>query len=162
MEDRGRPREGFRRFVGPAVLGGALAGILSAVPIVNLLNCVFCLLVDGGAVLGLALALRGRSDARVSAGQAVASGAVSGLVSAVVGVALTAAGHLLLQGLHPDPMAAVGQVQPGAADGPGSALAGLVHAMLVDGLVDIPVYCGFGALAAYGALKLFFRDRAAR
>jgi hypothetical protein len=69
-------------FVLKAVLGGIIGGILSAIPVLNILNCCFCLLNGAGAALGVSLHCRSDPNVRMSLGQGAISGAISGLVAA--------------------------------------------------------------------------------
>lgn len=64
----------------PALIGGAVAGVLSGLPF---LNCLCCLWIIGGAMLSVHLLAR---DARtsVTAGDGAITGVLTGIVAAVV------------------------------------------------------------------------------
>jgi hypothetical protein len=64
----------------PALVGGAVAGVLSAVPF---LNCLCCLWIIGGAVLAAYL-LAKDSPAAMTAGDGAIVGIFTGIVAAVV------------------------------------------------------------------------------
>ncbi len=64
----------------PALIGGAAAGILSGIPIVN---CLCCLWIIGGAMLSAYLLIKD-SPVALSAGDGVIVGIFSGIVAAIV------------------------------------------------------------------------------
>src|SRR5262249_43168529 len=65
----------------PALVGGVMAGILSAIPLVNLANCCFCAwLLVGGAVA--AKMLINRAPRPVRNGEGAQVGAMAGLIAA--------------------------------------------------------------------------------
>jgi len=66
-------------YLGPALIAGAAAGILSGIPFVN---CLCCLWIIGGAVLAAHL-LAGRTPGPLTAGDGAIVGAFTGIVAAV-------------------------------------------------------------------------------
>jgi hypothetical protein len=64
----------------PALIGGVVAGVLSGIP---LLNCLCCLWIIGGAMLASYL-LAKNSPVALSAGDGAIVGALSGIIAAVV------------------------------------------------------------------------------
>jgi len=66
----------------PALISGAAFGIASAIPIVNLLNCLCCSLIISSGVLTAWMMVRG-STVAVTYGQAALGGAITGAVAAV-------------------------------------------------------------------------------
>ena len=66
--------------LGPALIGGAAAGILSGLPF---LNCLCCFWIIGGAMLAAYLLAR-ESPVSLTAGDGAVVGALSGLAAAVV------------------------------------------------------------------------------
>jgi hypothetical protein len=64
----------------PAIIGGGLAGILSAIPIIN---CLCCLWIIGGAMLAAYLLTKG-SKVPLSSGDGAIVGAFAGIVAAIV------------------------------------------------------------------------------
>lgn len=64
----------------PALIGGAVAGFLSAIPIVN---CLCCLWIIGGAMLAAYL-LAKNSSVSLKAGDGAIVGIFSGLIAAVI------------------------------------------------------------------------------
>jgi len=67
----------------PAILGGLVIGILSALPIVNMGNCCCCLWVTSGGVLAAYL-LQASSRGPIDPGDGALVGLLAGLVGAVV------------------------------------------------------------------------------
>lgn len=148
------PQRGMERFIKPALLGGLIGGLLSAVPLLNLLNCCFCLLNMVGAAAGLSFYLKENPQDLVSSGEAALcgsiSGAVAGLIAGVLGLITSFALASLLMpfysgmGLPPDVIASMA---------PAGARA----------IFQIPInvisYGGFGALGGFLSMQLFFKDR---
>jgi len=83
----------------PALVGGAIAGLLSGIP---LLNCLCCLWIIGGAMLSAYLFSKD-SPIVLSAGDGAILGAFSGIIAAVVhsviSIPLHAANIAFIQGL---------------------------------------------------------------
>ena len=83
----------------PALVGGAIAGLLSGIP---LLNCLCCLWIIGGAMLSAYLFSKD-SPIVLSAGDGAILGAFSGIIAAVVhsviSIPLHAANLAFIQGL---------------------------------------------------------------
>jgi hypothetical protein len=67
----------------PALIAGAAAGVLSAVPFVNLVNCLCCFWILGAGVLAAALLSRD-TGAALTAGDGAIVGALTGIFAAVV------------------------------------------------------------------------------
>ena len=66
----------------PALIGGVLLGILSALPIINYFNCVCCAWVIGGGVLAAYLYVKGTS-VPVTLGRGVALGLLTGIIGTI-------------------------------------------------------------------------------
>lgn len=81
----------------PALIGGGIAGVLSAIPIVN---CLCCLWIIGGAMLA-AFLLAKDSRVALNAGDGAVVGALSGLIAtfadAIVSIPFTAISNEFLQ-----------------------------------------------------------------
>ena len=67
----------------PALVGGGIAGFLSAVPIINIANCFCCLWIIGGAMLSAYL-LTKETSRPLTSGDGAIVGIFSGIVAAVV------------------------------------------------------------------------------
>jgi len=67
-------------YLAPALIAGAAAGVLSGVPFIS---CLCCLWIIGGAVLATHL-LAGRTPGALTAGDGAIVGALTGIVAAIV------------------------------------------------------------------------------
>jgi hypothetical protein len=67
----------------PALIGGVLLGILSALPLINYFNCICCAWVILGSVVAARLYVK-ESSAPVTMGRGVAIGLLTGLIGTVV------------------------------------------------------------------------------
>ena len=77
-------KEGYGK---PVLIAGIIAGILSATPLLNLLNIVCCLWVVVGGVIGVYLVCRD-TEQKVNYGEGAFVGLLSGFVAAVISTAL--------------------------------------------------------------------------
>jgi hypothetical protein len=66
----------------PALVAGAVAGLLSGLPIISLGNCICCLWIVGGAAVAAKL-LAARTPGLLTAGDGAIVGALTGIVAAV-------------------------------------------------------------------------------
>jgi hypothetical protein len=78
----------------PALWGGALAGVLSALPFVSAGNCCCCLWVVSGGVLAAYLLQQGQSAA-IEVGDGALAGLLAGVFGAVVAAVLSVPVSLL-------------------------------------------------------------------
>src|SRR5262245_25301419 len=80
---------GARRFLQSAAIGGAIGGVLSSIPFINVLNCC-CLLNIIGAVIAVGSYLRSHPGENITGGDAtlcgVIAGAIAGVISTLLGV----------------------------------------------------------------------------
>jgi hypothetical protein len=67
----------------PALIGGVILGILSALPIVGLFNCFCCAWIIGGGVLAAYLYVKD-SSVPVTMGRGVALGLLTGIIGTIV------------------------------------------------------------------------------
>jgi hypothetical protein len=79
----------------PAMTGGVLLGILSALPFVSLFNCLCCAWVIGGGMLAAHLYVSS-SPVAVTLGRGITLGLFAGIIGAVVDTLLSIPLHLLL------------------------------------------------------------------
>jgi hypothetical protein len=79
----------------PALAGGVLLGVLSSLPLINLLNFVCCAWVLGGGVLASYLYVK-NSPACVTLGRGAAVGLLAGLIGAIVNALFTIPLYLLI------------------------------------------------------------------
>jgi len=132
------------------VIGGIIGGVLSGIPLLNLLNCCFCMLNLAGAAIGLSMYLREHPGESISSGDAAISGTISGAVTGVIAATLgivvqIALGSLIASMLGTMPH----EVRVAFARQAGSGYA----------FAAVPVYAGFGALGGFLSMQLFFKDR---
>lgn len=75
---------GMDKIVLPVLACGALAGILSIVPVLSALNCVFCLWAVLGGALAVYLVKRMNSiKGKISTGKAALTGGLTGVVASI-------------------------------------------------------------------------------
>jgi len=82
----------------PALIGGVLLGILSAVPVVNLGNCLCCAWVIGGGMLAANLYIKSSPDP-VRLGSGVSLGLMTGAIGGVVATLFGIPFQILLRGV---------------------------------------------------------------
>ncbi|MBP1659067.1 MAG: hypothetical protein H6P95_259 [Candidatus Aminicenantes bacterium] len=71
------------RYFRPALIAGAVAGLLSGLPVVSAANCLCCLWIVGGAAWAVKLLAR-ETPGLLTSGDGAVVGALTGLVAAVV------------------------------------------------------------------------------
>ncbi len=143
---------GFGRFFKYIAIGSVIGGVLSSIPLLNMLNCCFCSLNLAGVSIGMALYMKSDPNDMVSGGEAALFGMVSG-----IGCGLIAGlGSMLFN-------VALGGVMAGVSGSLPPELAERMAAQGAMGLVALPVnavfYGGFGALGGFLAMQLFFKSR---
>lgn len=154
----GPQQTGMGRFFKSAVIGGVIGGVLSSIPLLNILNCCFCLLNMAGAIIGLQMYLKENPQEQLSNGDAASCGAISGattgVVAGILGMIVSAAtgggaNLAALKALPPDVARNIGPMMAGG---------------ILWGLIAIPIgmiiYGAFGALGGVLGMTLFFKDRA--
>lgn len=82
----------------PALIAGMLVGVLSALPFVNLLNCLCCAWVIGGAVFAAHLYVQS-SPLIVTLGQGVVLGLLTGAIGGAVQTLFSIPIHLMMAGM---------------------------------------------------------------
>jgi hypothetical protein len=142
-----------QRFVKTAVIGGVIGGVLSAVPLVNMLNCCFCLLNMGGAAIGLSMYLKEHPNEKISNGDAAMSGALSGVVAGLIAGVLGFVMSMVVVGAMKEFYTQL----PPELRKPAMALAGSAG---VARIFVTPIFYGaFGALGGFLSMQMFFKDR---
>jgi hypothetical protein len=147
-------QQGPNRFIKAALIGGGVGGFVSALPILNILNCCFCLLNMGGAALAVSMYLKENPNERLNNQDAALcggiAGAFAGLVASLLGLIMNLIAAPLLaafyRSLPPD-------IASKIAMSSGWGIIGIP--------VNIALYGAFGALGGFLAMQLFFKDRAA-
>ena len=82
----------------PALIGGVVLGILSALPIISAVNCLCCAWVIAGSMLAANLYVKSSSTA-VTLGRGVGLGFLTGAIGAVVDVLFAIPMHLMMRGM---------------------------------------------------------------
>ena len=82
----------------PALIGGVILGILSAIPIVSAVNCLCCAWVIAGSMLAANLYVKSSSTA-VTLGRGVGLGLLTGAIGAIVDVLFAIPMHLMMRGM---------------------------------------------------------------
>jgi hypothetical protein len=138
----------------PALIGGAVGGVLSAIPLFNVLNCCFCLLNLVGVGVGLGMFLRSNPNEKVSSADAAAAGAISGAVAGVISSILGMITNLIL-----------GSVLAGMYSSLPREMRQMMMQRAAGGILAIPIsvmiFTAFGALGGFLAMQLFWKDRLA-
>ena len=144
-------------FLVPALIGGAVAGVLSGVP---LLSCLCCLWIIGGACLAVHLAAK-ESARSLTAGDGAIIGVLTGIVAAVVeaviSLPLRAVNAEFVRGLM-ERIAKYAQDMPSGWNSwlERSTTAGLNPAWFMVGLIISAVlFAAFGALGGIIGVSLF-------
>ncbi|MBW2454532.1 MAG: hypothetical protein JRI68_08475 [Deltaproteobacteria bacterium] len=148
--------QGAQRFVKHGVIGGVIGGIAASIPVLNLLNMCFCLLYMVGAVIGVSMYLNENAQEQLSDSE----GAIIGAIAGATGGAIATVLGWMLWWVLASVLAGIYSSIYGFLPGP------LLHAMTLSagrGILMIPVNIaiagGFGALAGFLSLQLFFKER---
>jgi hypothetical protein len=140
------------RFLKTALLGGAVGGVLSAIPLVNALNCCFCLWNLVGVFLGLSMYFKENPQERITNTDAAIAGAMSGVVAgflaAVLGLVINLILGSILASMYSNLPHEMRRILAQSA-------AGGAFSIVLSPLF----YGGWGALGGFLAMELFHKDR---
>ncbi len=149
------PPQGFGRFTKHILLGALFGGLLSAIPILSCLNCLFCLLNIAGIVIALSMYLKANPQDTISNAEAAGFGAIAGAGAGLIASLLGFLVNMLIGGLMASLMANI----PGVGRNMMASTAAL-------GVLFIPInvilYAAFGALGSFVGLQLFFKNKIRR
>ena len=141
----------------PALIGGVLLGLLSAIPVVNLVNVCCCLWALIGGLLASYLYIK-NSPVPASAGDGAILGALAGLVGAVIVVVIGIPISIIAGGITRELLIRlIENVNPGQAEAiriqmeasstiPGAIVNGIILAVLlvifstIGGLLCVPIF----------------------
>ena len=141
----------------PALIGGVLLGLLSAIPVVNLVNVCCCLWALIGGLLASYLYIK-NSPVPASAGDGAILGALPGLVGAVIVVVIGIPISIIAGGITRELLIRlIESVNPGQAEAiriqmeasstiPGAIVNGIILAVLlvifstIGGLLGVPIF----------------------
>lgn len=149
----------------PALVGGVLIGILSAVPVISMANCICCAWVIGGGILAANLYVKA-SPVAVTLGRGALLGMLAGAIGAVVDTVFSIPLHMLMSGIGVNVLGQVeeilNQVQEIPAEqrealraifssGPGTG----VLLVLIGGMVSLVVFSVMGMAGGAIGVALF-------
>jgi len=143
----------------PALIAGAVFGLLSGTPIVGALNCACCSLVVGAGVLATFMVVRASSEP-VSYGRGALIGMISGLFTAFFSFVVSVLFILMqgkgIQGHFEEAVDQVSQMAPSMQEASrviaSIGAAGILALMLV---LEICIYAPFGALGGVIGRAIF-------
>jgi len=157
------PLKGFGRFTKHIILGGVFGGVLSAIPILNCINCLFCLLNMAGIAFALSLYLKAYPDDMITNGESVGFGAAAGAVAGLIaGIA-----NMLTSSLSAGALASLMKNIPGTGNSYMDSISGVDSGVNLFGALgaalqipmNIVLYAAFGALGAFLGMQFFFKAR---
>lgn len=153
MESATSQGQSFGRFGKHILIGALISGVASGIPLLNLLNCCFCLLNMAGIIVALSMYLKSAPNDAVSMGEAAGFGACAGAGAGLIAGIF----RLLTQGL------VASLVAPLLVNAPAQLKSQMLMASTTMGVLMIPVnvvlYGAFGALGGILGMALFFKDR---
>ena len=128
--------------------------MLSAIPLLNMLNCCFCLLNLVGVGIGIGMHLKSNPTDKLNAGEAAAAGAISGAVAGLIASIASVIVNLIL-----------GSILWRMYSSFPRELRDAMRASAGGGVLGIPVsimmFAAMGALGGFLAMQLFWKDRLA-
>jgi hypothetical protein len=136
-----------RAFLLSSLIAGVVIGLLGGLPIISIANCVLCIWVWLGAILGVWLYKR---FAKPAPAATMGQGALIGLVSGVIGAVIVWLISLITRAAATDAIAQVFQaagVEVPSFLGAGVALAGV--------LIDLVLYAIFGVVGGLIGAAIF-------
>ncbi len=136
-----------KNLINAALMAGGITGLLSSIPVVNLVNCLLCGWVWAGALLGVWLYRRSDSTT-LDSGKGALIGLSTGVVAAVVGIMF----GFLLGGIGLG-LVNLSDVGPAADYFGGLAASGLFN--IIGGLFNIVFYALFGTLGGVIGAEVF-------
>lgn len=139
------PRVNRGSFLGPAIFGGLIGGVLSCIPLVGMLNVACCLLTVIGCQIGLSLYFRNHPNDMLSDSDAATFGFIAGMTTGIIMLFL----GILALGVTLGPLAGFA-FNKSVKD----------EAMLLMFGVVV-VHAAFGALGGFLGMRLFFTTRRA-
>ncbi len=134
----------------PALIGGIAAGVAGSVPVLNLANCAFCLLIVAGGVLAAFLYMKDAPpSAQAPLGDGFKLGLLAGLIEAVVFALISISMALLTPDLATWPFGALPLENVDLPPEVVSMLSSPVPLAIFFGLISLiidPIFCGLGGL----------------
>ena len=142
-----------RSFLLSSLIAGVVIGLLGNLPILNLINCFFCVFVWAGAILAVLLYRRFQpGQLGLTPGQGAGLGALSGLVGALVGLVVNPLTSYISVPLWTS-LARSFQIQGDLPFKTGD-LGSLLSTAIIFFIVDAVLYPLFGAISGFIAVNL--------
>lgn len=142
-----------RSFFLSALIAGVVIGVLGNLPVLNLINCIFCLWVWVGGILSVYLYHRFQQGGLdLTALQGAGLGAVSGIIGALVGVVVYALTSFISMPLF-NSLARAFQVEgdlPFQTGEPWALIASAFFFLTIDAIL-YPIFGAIGGLIAASA-----------
>src|SRR6266496_5208360 len=140
----------------PALIGGVALGILSAIPVVNMVNCFCCAWVIGGGILAANLYVKGSVEA-VTLGRGLVLGLLTGAIGGVIDTIFSIPLHMIMASMGAGALSRFERVVDQMKDFPPEAREALrsilsnqggagVFLMVVGGFVTLIVYSFMGMI----------------
>ena len=149
-----------RSFFLSALIAGVIIGFLGNLPLLNLINCIFCIWVWVGGILSVFLYHRFQHGERdLSGAQGAGLGAVAGIIGALVGVVVYALTSFISMPLF-DNLARALQIQgdlPFQSGGIWGTLASAFFFLTINAVL----YPIFGAISGLIAASVFWKQQKA-
>ena len=146
---------GIGRLVMPALIGGAIGGVLSSIPLLKALNCCFCLLNLVGVGIGIGMHLKSNPQDKLNAGEAAAAGAISGALAGLISSIASLLMNLILGAM----------MWRTYSSFPREVRDAMSMMMMGGGILGIPLgiimFAAIGAIGGFLAMQLFWKDRLA-
>lgn len=140
----------------PALIGGAVAGVLSSIPIVN---CLCCLWIIGGAMLATYLLIKDSAASLTSSDGAIVgvfTGIIAAVIKTVMDIILTPVNKRVIQGLMERFAEYMEEMPPGFENMfDESAFETTVPRILIGLLVSGILFSALGALGGIIGISLF-------
>jgi hypothetical protein len=147
------PAQGIGRFTKYMILGALVSGVVCSVPILNCANFFFCFMNMGGILLAMWLYFKASPDDTLTTNESMLFGAIAGAGAGLV-VGILSVMSMAIVSLTSFIVGIIGYWR----------IIGLVAPPAKAGSVFmIPVwvvlYAGFGLLASFLGMKIFFKTR---
>ncbi len=134
----------------PALIGGIAEGVASSVPLLNIANCAFCLLIVAGGVLAAYLYMKDAPpSAQAPLRDGLKLGLLVGLIEAVVFALISISMALLTPDLATWPLGLPPLEDVDLPPEVASILSSQVPLAIFFGLISLiidPIFCGLGGL----------------
>jgi hypothetical protein len=137
-----------RSFVLSTLIAGVVMGVLANLPLLNFLNCILCLWIWVGGILGVFLYKQFQhGESALTPGQGAGLGALAGLIGVVVGLVVYAATSFISMPM----MAALARYLRVQGDLPFNQVGpwAMISTAIFFTLVNMVAYPAFGALSGF-------------